>query len=90
MFMLKAHVKSISDLQSVLYADHKWSLLLIFQAMNAAGKDSTVKNVLSGVNLQRHEDFEVLFEYFPVPCFGGITVDYSIYTLLKLRITNCC
>lgn len=50
--LLKQRVKEISDLQNVLYADHKWSVLLIFQAMDAAGKDSTIKNVLSGVNPQ--------------------------------------
>lgn len=50
--LLKQRVKEISDLQNVLYADHKWSVLLVFQAMDAAGKDSTIKNVLSGVNPQ--------------------------------------
>lgn len=50
--LLKQRAKEISDLQNVLYADHKWSVLLIFQAMDAAGKDSTIKNVLSGVNPQ--------------------------------------
>lgn len=49
---LKEMVEEISDLQNVLYADNKWSLLLIFQAMDAAGKDSTIKNILSGVNPQ--------------------------------------
>jgi len=49
---LKDIVEEISDLQNVLYADNKWSLLLIFQAMDAAGKDSTIKNILSGVNPQ--------------------------------------
>ena len=46
------YVEDISDLQNVLYADNRWSLLLIFQAMDAAGKDSTIKNLLSGVNPQ--------------------------------------
>lgn len=50
--MLKEMVDEISDLQNILYADNKWSLLLIFQAMDAAGKDSTIKNILSGVNPQ--------------------------------------
>ncbi len=49
---LKKYVDRISDLQNILYADNRWSLLLIFQAMDAAGKDSTIKNLLSGVNPQ--------------------------------------
>src|SRR5947209_15032398 len=36
----------------MLYADDSWSLLVIFQAMDAAGKDSTIKHVMSGVNPQ--------------------------------------
>ena len=38
--------------QDILYAQNRWSLLLIFQAMDAAGKDSTIKHVMSGVNPQ--------------------------------------
>lgn len=49
---LKQTVKEIAELQNVLYADKKWALLLVFQAMDAAGKDSTIKNILSGVNPQ--------------------------------------
>src|SRR5690606_33711583 len=49
---LQKYVEDISDLQNRLYADNRWSLLLIFQAMDAAGKDSTIKNLLSGVNPQ--------------------------------------
>lgn len=40
----------IHDLQNVMYAHNRYSLLLIFQAMDAAGKDGTIRNVLSGVN----------------------------------------
>ena len=48
---LLAHgVQLMSDLQERLYADNQWSLLLIFQAMDAAGKDSTIKHVMSGIN----------------------------------------
>ena len=36
----------------MLYAQNRWSLLLVFQAMDAAGKDSTIKHVMSGVNPQ--------------------------------------
>ena len=43
-------VEDISDMQRRLYAQNTWSLLLVFQAMDAAGKDSTIRSVLSGVN----------------------------------------
>lgn len=43
-------VRQISDLQRNLYADNRFSLLLIFQAMDAAGKDGTIRAVMSGVN----------------------------------------
>jgi PPK2 family polyphosphate:nucleotide phosphotransferase len=47
---LKKEVKKLSELQRVMYADNRYSLLLIFQAMDAAGKDSTIRSVMSGVN----------------------------------------
>jgi PPK2 family polyphosphate:nucleotide phosphotransferase len=48
---LLAHgVNLLSDLQERLYADDRWSVLLIFQAMDAAGKDGTIKHVMSGIN----------------------------------------
>jgi PPK2 family polyphosphate:nucleotide phosphotransferase len=45
-------VGDLQKLQDVLYADNRWSVLLIFQAMDAAGKDSTIEHVMSGVNPQ--------------------------------------
>ena len=42
----------LSEMQDMLYAQDRWSLLLVFQAMDAAGKDSTIKHVMSGVNPQ--------------------------------------
>src|SRR5882762_2488148 len=50
--LLAAGVTELSDLQEKLYAQNTWALLLIFQAMDAAGKDSTIKHVMSGVNPQ--------------------------------------
>jgi PPK2 family polyphosphate:nucleotide phosphotransferase len=50
--MLKQSSKRMSGLQERLYAQDRWSVLLIFQAMDAAGKDSTIKHVMSGVNPQ--------------------------------------
>jgi len=45
-------VARLSELQEKLYAQDRWSLLLIFQAMDAAGKDGVIKHVMSGVNPQ--------------------------------------
>ena len=50
--MLKQSCKRMSGLQERLYAQDRWSVLLIFQAMDAAGKDGTIKHVMSGVNPQ--------------------------------------
>ena len=50
--LVQEGVEMLSDLQDVLYAQGSWGLLLIFQAMDAAGKDSTIKHVMSGVNPQ--------------------------------------
>lgn len=47
---LKVCVRELSTLQRMLYAHNKYSVLLIFQAMDAAGKDSTIRAVLTGVN----------------------------------------
>lgn len=47
---LKDIVDELSELQQILYAHDRHSLLLVFQAMDAAGKDSTIRAVLSGVN----------------------------------------
>lgn len=48
--LLKKEVKEISVLQRKLYADNRYSLLLVFQALDAAGKDGTIRAVMSGVN----------------------------------------
>lgn len=50
--LLKSHVSRLSDLQEVLYAASSYSLLIILQGMDAAGKDSAIKHVMSGVNPQ--------------------------------------
>ena len=47
---LRKGVQMLAELQERLYADNRWALLAIFQAMDAAGKDSTIKHVMSGVN----------------------------------------
>ncbi|MBK9145027.1 MAG: polyphosphate kinase 2 family protein [Candidatus Melainabacteria bacterium] len=50
--LLARGINWLADKQDVLYAHDRWSVLLIFQAMDAAGKDSTIKHVMSGVNPQ--------------------------------------
>jgi PPK2 family polyphosphate:nucleotide phosphotransferase len=50
--LLEEHKKELSALQTLLYAHDRYSLLLIFQAMDAAGKDGAIKHVMSGVNPQ--------------------------------------
>jgi PPK2 family polyphosphate:nucleotide phosphotransferase len=47
---LREHVAALYELQQKLYADDRFSLLLVFQAMDAAGKDGTIKAVMTGVN----------------------------------------
>jgi PPK2 family polyphosphate:nucleotide phosphotransferase len=50
--LLSAHVADLSELQQLLYASNQYALLLIFQAMDAAGKDGAIKHVMSGINPQ--------------------------------------
>jgi PPK2 family polyphosphate:nucleotide phosphotransferase len=50
--LLQRGTEWLAEEQEMLYAQDRWSLLLIFQAMDAAGKDSTIKHVMSGVNPQ--------------------------------------
>jgi PPK2 family polyphosphate:nucleotide phosphotransferase len=49
---LEQGIESLRRMQEKLYAQDRWALLLIFQAMDAAGKDSTIKHVMSGINPQ--------------------------------------
>jgi len=50
--LLEAHTRRLSERQTLLYAHDRYALLLIFQAMDAAGKDGVIKHVMSGVNPQ--------------------------------------
>ena len=50
--LLQHSVQLLSEFQEKLYAQDRWALLLVFQAMDAAGKDGTIKHVMSGVNPQ--------------------------------------
>lgn len=50
--IIEANYKRLSDFQEKLYAQNSWSLLLIFQGMDAAGKDSAIKSIFKGINPQ--------------------------------------
>ena len=49
---LRSGIQALASLQDMLYAQDRWAVLLIFQAMDAAGKDGAIKHVMSGVNPQ--------------------------------------
>ncbi len=68
---LKKNIKKMSGLQDKLYAEDKYSLLLIFQAMDAAGKDGTIKHVMSGLNPQGTQVFS-----FKQPSAEELNHDY--------------
>jgi PPK2 family polyphosphate:nucleotide phosphotransferase len=55
--LLREHVEELSSLQRLHYASNRYALLLIFQGMDAAGKDGTIRHVMSGVNPQGCEVF---------------------------------
>jgi PPK2 family polyphosphate:nucleotide phosphotransferase len=68
---LEQGVISLSEMQDMLYAQSNWGLLLIFQAMDAAGKDGTIKHVMSGVNPQGVDVFS-----FKTPSAEEIAHDF--------------
>src|SRR5689334_15020693 len=69
--LLEDGVAHLARLQDVLYAQGRWSLLLVFQAMDAAGKDSAIKHVMSGVNPQGCQVFS-----FKAPSRDELAHDY--------------
>src|SRR5947209_1529266 len=50
--MLEDGIARLSDLQEKLFAQDRWAILVVLQAMDAAGKDSTIEHVMSGLNPQ--------------------------------------
>jgi PPK2 family polyphosphate:nucleotide phosphotransferase len=64
-------IQAMAELQDKLYAQDKWALLLIFQAMDAAGKDGAIKHVMSGVNPQGCQVFS-----FKSPSAEDLDHDY--------------
>jgi len=73
---LREGVELMAELQQKLYAQNQWALLLIFQAMDAAGKDGTIKHVMSGVDPQGCQVFS-----FKVPSAEELDHDFLWRTM---------
>lgn len=80
--LLEKNIETLTKLQDKLYAQDRYSVLIIFQAMDAAGKDSTIKNVISGINPQGCQVFS-----FKQPSNEDLNHDYlwRIYKSLPER-----
>ena len=77
--LLQEHVQQLSALQSLHYAANRYSVLLIFQAMDAAGKDGAIRHVMSGVNPQGCQVFS-----FKHPSATELEHDFLWRTTLAL------
>src|SRR4029453_5189875 len=69
--VLTMGIEALAKLQDMLYAQDRWAVLVIFQAMDAAGKDGTLKHVMSGVNPQGCEVYS-----FKAPSIEHLDNDY--------------
>jgi PPK2 family polyphosphate:nucleotide phosphotransferase len=77
--VLERGVARLAEMQEKLYAQDRWGVLLIFQAMDAAGKDGTIKHVMSGVNPQGCD-----VHSFKVPSSEELDHDYLWRTTCRL------
>jgi polyphosphate:nucleotide phosphotransferase, PPK2 family len=77
--ILAQHVEELSERQSLLYAYNRYSVLLIFQGMDAAGKDGVIKHLMSGVNPEGCEVFS-----FKQPTAEDLKHDFLWRTNLRL------
>ncbi len=68
---LRASVADLSDMQQKLYAQDRWALLVIFQAMDSGGKDSAIRHVMSGVNPEGCQVYA-----FKAPSVEDLSHDY--------------
>ena len=68
---LEVGIDALTQLQDMLYAQDRWAVLLVFQAMDAAGKDGAIKHVMSGVNPQGCQVFS-----FKAPTSEDLDHDY--------------
>src|SRR6476661_5351199 len=76
---LAAQVQQLETLQDVMYADNRYALLLIFQAMDAAGKDGVIKHVMSGVNPQGCQVYS-----FKAPSAEELDHDFMWRTMVRM------
>jgi len=76
---LKNGIELLAGLQDKLYAQDRWAILLIFQAMDAAGKDGAIKHVMSGINPQGCQVFS-----FKAPTSEDLDHDYMWRCLKRL------
>jgi PPK2 family polyphosphate:nucleotide phosphotransferase len=77
--ILKQRIKDLEVMQNILYASDQYALLLIFQGMDSAGKDSAIKHVMSGINPQGCEVFS-----FAQPNSEELAHDFLWRTTCKL------
>jgi PPK2 family polyphosphate:nucleotide phosphotransferase len=76
---LETGVEALAELQELLYAQDRWAVLLVFQAMDAAGKDGVIKHVMSGVNPQGCQVYA-----FKAPSAEELDHDYLWRCLVRL------
>src|SRR6266576_327810 len=76
---LSMGVTALAEFQDKLYAQNKWAVLLIFQAMDAAGKDGVVKHVMSGINPQGCQVYS-----FKAPSVEELDHDYMWRTMTRM------
>ena len=79
---LQRGIEQLCNLQDKLYAQHQWAVLLIFQAMDAAGKDGTIKHVMSGVNPAGCE-----VHSFKAP--NGVESNHDYLWRTNIRLPEC-
>ncbi len=77
--LLQKGIASMADLQDKLYAQDRWAVLLIFQAMDAAGKDGVIKHVMSGLNPQGCQVYS-----FKEPSTEELNHDYLWRTMQRV------
>ncbi len=82
--LLQRSIEEMADLQDKLYAQDRWAVLLIFQAMDAAGKDGAIKHVMSGVNPQGCQVYS-----FKAPSHEELDHDYLWRTSKVLPERGC-
>ena len=78
--LLREHVEELSSLQHLHYASNRYALLLIFQGMDAGGKDGAIRHVMSGINPQGCQVFS-----FKQPSADELEHDFLWRTVIVYR-----